>query len=102
MFIFTFEKTIEMGEVLLVVGVFVGAFVIAYFAIKLVTSAVFKSEKMGLEAKIEVFESQIRDMKTQFENDKLSFEKQLQQSNFEKETIRKDKDFLSIQFQIHK
>lgn len=87
-----------MVEVLLFVGVCLVAFVVAYYVVKYVMGAGYKSEKTGLETRILSYESQVVDLKEKLAGDKLFFEKQLQQTNFEKELIRKEKDTLSIQF----
>jgi DNA recombination protein RmuC len=73
----------------LFIGVFIG---------KLLFSARFQSEKASLEEKLISLTSQINQLKEQFSDDKIKFEKQLQISNQEKETIRNEKDSLAIQF----
>lgn len=72
----------------LAVGIFIG---------KLIFSARFQSEKVGLEEKLIGLNSQFNTLKEQLQNDKAAFEKQLLQSNAEKENIRTEKDSLAIQ-----
>lgn len=69
-------------------GVFIG---------KLLFSARFKSEKIGLEEKLIGLQSQFNIVREQAQNDRAAFEKQLAQSNSEKENIRTEKDSLAIQ-----
>jgi DNA recombination protein RmuC len=59
-------------------------------------SARFRSKK-SLEEKLIAFSSQFNQLKEQLLNDKTIFEKQLENSIIEKETIRNRKDSLAIQ-----
>ncbi|WP_396192654.1 DNA recombination protein RmuC [Flavobacterium sp.] len=88
--------------------VFIIALAIGIFLGKLLFSANSKSEKASLEEKINGLFSQINQQKEQFQNernqfekqiqsDKIDFEKQLATTNFEKETIRSEKESLAIQ-----
>jgi DNA recombination protein RmuC len=88
--------------------VFIIALAIGIFLGKLLFSANSKSEKASLEEKINGLFSQINQQKEQFQNernqfekqiqsDKIDFEKQLAATNFEKETIRSEKESLAIQ-----
>ena len=72
----------------LALGVFIG---------KLIFSARFQSEKISLEEKLIAFSNQFEQLKAQFSNDKMVFEKQLESGNTEKESIRNEKDSLAIQ-----
>ncbi len=72
----------------LCIGVFIG---------KLLFSARFLSEKIGLEERTLGLNTQLNQQKEQFLNDKNIFEKQLQTANSEKESIRNEKDSLAIQ-----
>jgi DNA recombination protein RmuC len=97
-----------MNSVLPFLLVFIIALAIGIFLGKLLFSANSKSEKASLEEKINGLFSQINQQKEQFQNernqfekqiqlDKIDFEKQLAATNFEKETIRSEKDALAIQ-----
>lgn len=88
--------------------VFIIALAIGIFLGKLLFSANSKSEKASLEEKINGLFTQINQQKEQFQNernqfekqiqsDKVDFEKQLATTNFEKETIRSEKESLAIQ-----
>ena len=76
---------------------FIIALAIGIFIGKLIFSARFQSEKTSLEEKLIALTSQINQLKEQFSNDKMQFEKQLENSNQEKEAIRTEKDSLAIQ-----
>lgn len=69
-------------------GVFLG---------KLIFSARFQSEKISLEEKLIALEAQLNQQKEQFLSTKVAFEKQLENTILEKETIRNEKDSLAIQ-----
>lgn len=96
-------NTIILSAILFIIALSIGI----YFG-KLFFSANSKSEKAALEEKINGLFSQINQQKEQFQNernqfekqiqsDKIDYEKQLASSNFEKESIRSEKDSLSIQ-----
>ncbi len=74
--------------VALAIGVFIG---------KLLFSARFQSEKISLEEKLIASNNQLNQQKEQFLMEKNTFEKQLEFSNTEKESIRNEKDSLAIQ-----
>ncbi|MEN9907020.1 MAG: hypothetical protein RLZZ540_161 [Bacteroidota bacterium] len=76
---------------------FIIALAIGIFIGKLIFSARFQSEKASLEEKLIALTSQTNQLKEQFSNDKMQFEKQLENSNQEKESIRNEKDSLAIQ-----
>jgi len=76
---------------------FIIALAIGIFIGKLIFSARFQSEKASLEEKLIGLTSQINQLKEQFSNEKMRFEKQLENSNQEKESIRNEKDSLAIQ-----
>ena len=97
-----------MTAVLPFLLVFIIALAIGIFLGKLLFSANSKSEKASLEEKINGLFTQINQQKEQFQNernqfekqiqsDKIDFEKQLTTTNFEKETIRSEKESLAIQ-----
>ena len=77
------------------------AFVIALFLGiylgKVLSLAKFQSEKVSLEERLQASANQLHVQKEQLENEKLTFQKQLQLNNQEKESIRTEKDSLAIQ-----
>lgn len=96
-------NTIILSAILFIIALSIGI----YFG-KLFFSANSKSEKAALEEKINGLFIQMNQQKEQFQNernqferqiqsDKIDYEKQLTSSNFEKESIRSEKDSLSIQ-----
>ncbi|ESU22846.1 DNA recombination protein RmuC [Flavobacterium enshiense DK69] len=86
-----------MSEILLVVAAFCIALGIGIFIGKLLFSAKSQSEKSGLEERINGLIGQIEQAKEQFQNERNSFEKQLQLLNTEKESIRSEKEAIAIQ-----
>ena len=76
---------------------FIIALAIGIFIGKLLFSARFLSEKTSLEEKLIAITSQMNQLREQFSNEKMQFEKLLAISNQEKETIRNEKDSLAIQ-----
>ncbi len=94
---FTFLKEISMLTILPLLLVFIIALAIGVFIGKLIFSARFQAEKISLEEKLIAQNSQLNQQKEQFSADKTAFEKQLELSNSEKESIRNEKDSLAIQ-----
>ena len=86
-----------MSTVLPFLFVFIVALLLGIFIGKLIFSARFQSEKISLEEKMIAANSQINQLKEQALSDKSNFDKQLQFSIAEKETIRTEKDSLAIQ-----
>ena len=86
-----------MSNLLPFLILFVVALVLGIYFGKLLFSARFLSEKISLEEKGIAFQSQLNLQKEQNTIDRLAFEKQLEISNSEKETIRNEKDSLAIQ-----
>lgn len=86
-----------MSEMFSLLIVFIIALAIGVYVGKLVFSARFQSEKIGLEEKLLSMTAQFHNLKEQQADTKIIFEKQLQQVHFEKETIRNEKDALNIQ-----
>ena len=86
-----------MSTVLPFLLAFVIALILGIFIGKLIFSARFQSEKISLEEKMIAANYQIDQLKEQATSDKSNFDKQLQLSNVEKETIRTEKDSLAIQ-----
>ncbi len=85
-----------MNDTILSVLLFVIALCIGVYCGKLFFSLNSKSEKASLEEKINGLLSQINLQKDQFAQERNNFEKQILQSNQEKEIIRKEKDSLAI------
>lgn len=86
-----------MSTVLPFLLAFVISLILGIFIGKLIFSARFQSEKISLEEKMIAANYQINQLKEQATSDKSNFDKQLQLSNVEKETIRTEKDSLAIQ-----
>ena len=86
-----------MSTVLPFLFVFIVALLLGIFIGKLIFSARFQSEKISLEEKMIAANSQINQLKEQAISEKSNFDKQLQFSIAEKETIRTEKDSLAIQ-----
>lgn len=76
---------------------FIVALFLGIYLGKLLTSAKSQAEKVSLEEKLNANFNQQQLQKEQFENEKNSFQKQLQLINVEKENIRTEKDSLAIQ-----
>jgi len=77
--------------------VFIVALFLGIYLGKMLFSAKFQSEKVGLEERLNAAGSQLQVQKEQFENEKKNFERVLQAHTVEKETIRTEKDSLAIQ-----
>ncbi|MGE6354463.1 DNA recombination protein RmuC [Flavobacterium sp. NPDC079362] len=80
------------GLLAFIVALFVGVYLG-----KLLFSARFQSDKVGLEERLTANVNQMQLQKEQFERERNNFEKQLQLTNVEKESIRTEKDSLAIQ-----
>ena len=77
--------------------VFIIALAVGVFIGKLIFSARFQSEKISLEEKLIASTNQLNQQKEQFLIEKGTFEKQLEFSHTEKETIRSEKEAINIQ-----
>jgi DNA recombination protein RmuC len=86
-----------MSNMLPFLFLFIIALGLGIFIGKLIFSARFQSEKISLEEKLIALNSQFNQLKEQFLNDKIVFEKQLEITNSDKEIIRNEKDSLAIQ-----
>lgn len=86
-----------MSNMLPFLLIFIVALAIGIFIGKLIFSARFQLEKISLEEKLIAFTSQFNQLKEQIIVDKTTFEKQLENTNTEKESIRNEKDSLAIQ-----
>ncbi len=86
-----------MNPTIIAVITFCLALAIGIFLGKLLFSARFQSEKISLEEKLIGLNTQYSTLREQIVADKMNFEKQLQNSNSEKEIIRTEKDSFAIQ-----
>ena len=86
-----------MSNMLPFLLIFIIALAIGIFIGKLIFSARFQSEKISLEEKLIALNSQFDQFKEQIAAEKSAFEKQLENTNTEKESIRSEKDSLAIQ-----
>jgi len=86
-----------MNATIITIITFIIALAIGIFIGKLIFSARFQSDKIGLEEKLIGLNSQFSILKEQFSNDRQAFDKQLHTAHLEKETIRNEKDSLAIQ-----
>ena len=86
-----------MNDTVITIITFIIALGIGIYIGKLIFSARFQSEKIGLEEKLIGLTAQHNILKEQFVNEKISAEKQLLQISQEKENIRTEKDSLAIQ-----
>ena len=77
--------------------IFLVALGLGIFIGKLIFSARFLSEKIGLEEKLVAYTNQFNQLKEQVQIDKIAFEKQLENATIAKESIRNEKDSLAIQ-----
>lgn len=96
-YFYFFNKNIFMSNMLPFLLIFIVALAIGVFIGKLIFSARFQSEKISLEEKLIALNSQFANLKEQITADKISFEKQLETANSDKEFIRNEKDSLAIQ-----
>lgn len=86
-----------MNDTVITIITFIIALGIGIYIGKLIFSARFQSEKIGLEEKLIGLTAQHNILKEQFVNEKISAEKQMLQISQEKENIRTEKDALAIQ-----
>jgi len=86
-----------MSNLLPFLLIFIIALIVGIFIGKLIFAARFQSEKISLEEKLIALNSQFSQIKEQAVNDRITFEKQLETANSEKEVIRNEKDSLAIQ-----
>jgi DNA recombination protein RmuC len=94
---FTFYKKLKMNETIITILAFIIALGIGLFLGKSLFSANAKSDKAGLEEKINGLLYQIEQFKLQQQQDRLSSEKQLQEIALERENLRTEKESLAIQ-----
>lgn len=86
-----------MSQVILFTIIFIIALIIGVFIGKLLFTAQSKSEKSGLEERINGLLSQLDQLKIRFHEEQSLFAKQLETEKKEKEDIRREKDSLSLQ-----
>ncbi|MBA9075182.1 DNA recombination protein RmuC [Flavobacterium gossypii] len=86
-----------MNDTIITIIAFIIALAIGIFIGKLLFSANAKSEKAGLEERINGLLSQIEQLKLQQQQDRISSENQLQQIALEREGLRTEKEYLAIQ-----
>lgn len=94
---FTFYKKLKMNETIITILAFIIALGIGLFLGKSLFAANAKSDKAGLEEKINGLLYQIEQLKLQQQQDRLSAEKQLQEVALERENLRTEKESLAIQ-----
>jgi|JI9StandDraft_2_1071091.scaffolds.fasta_scaffold01479_6 DNA recombination protein RmuC len=85
-----------MPESMLILITFIVALAIGIFLGKLLFTAQSKSEKSGLEERINGLLGQIDQLKIQFQTERNQFEKSFLQLNSEKENVQKEKENLAI------
>jgi DNA recombination protein RmuC len=85
-----------MPESMLILVTFIVALAIGIFLGKLLFTAQSKSEKSGLEERINGLLGQIEQLKIQFQTDRNQFEKSFVQLTSEKENVQKEKESLAI------
>lgn len=86
-----------MNESIIIFLTFCVALFIGIIIGKLLFSITSKSEKAGLDERINGLNSQMEQFKLQQQQERLSFEKQVQQVSSERENVRVEKDSLAIQ-----
>ncbi|ANO47924.1 DNA recombination protein RmuC [Flavobacterium columnare NBRC 100251 = ATCC 23463] len=86
-----------MSDTLIVLATFIIALGIGIFLGKVIFSASAKTTTATFEEKINGLLSQIEQLKSQFQSEKGTWEKQLSQLNHEKDAIRNEKEALAIQ-----
>lgn len=86
-----------MTPIIITLVAFIIALFIGIYIGKTIYIAQSKSEKAGLDEKNTTLRLEIENIKNQLSQERTLFEKQLQNSNIEKENIRNEKEALSIQ-----
>ncbi|OWP82895.1 DNA polymerase V [Flavobacterium davisii] len=86
-----------MSDTLIVLATFIIALGIGIYLGKIIFSASAKTTTATFEEKINGLLSQIEHLKSQFQSEKGTWEKQLSQLNQEKDGIRNEKEALAIQ-----
>lgn len=86
-----------MSDTLIVLATFIIALGIGIYLGKIIFSASAKTTTATFEEKINGLLSQIEQLKSQFQSEKGTWEKQLSQLNQEKDGIRNEKEALAIQ-----
>lgn len=86
-----------MSQNVILPAAFIIALLIGIWIGKILAAAASKSEQSGLEERINGLMAQAEQLKQQFLQERNQFDRQLAQSNMEKEQIRTEKDALAIQ-----
>ncbi len=86
-----------MSDIILFTVIFIIALVIGIYIGKLLFTAQSKSEKSGLEERVNGLLLQTEQLKAAFLTEKNQFEKRLEAEKIEREQIRQQKESLSIQ-----
>ena len=85
-----------MSQTLLVLATFIIALGIGIFIGKVIFSSQSKSEKSGLEERINGLLNQMEQLKGQFQTERNQFEKSIAQLSSDKENLQKEKESLAI------
>jgi len=86
-----------MQDLLPFLFIFIIALFLGIYLGKILFSAKFQSEKVGLEERFNASQNQLLLQKQQFDHERSNLENQLRLNNLEKENIRTEKDSLAIQ-----
>ena len=86
-----------MQDLLPFLFIFIIALFLGIYLGKILFSAKFQSEKVGLEERFNASQNQLQLQKQQFDHERSNLENQLRLNNLEKENIRTEKDSLAIQ-----
>jgi len=86
-----------MQDLLPFLFIFIIALFLGIYLGKVLISAKFQSEKVGLEERFNASQNQLLLQKQQFDHERSNLENQLRLNNLEKENIRTEKDSLAIQ-----
>ncbi|MBN9285728.1 MULTISPECIES: DNA recombination protein RmuC [unclassified Flavobacterium] len=86
-----------MSQNVILPAAFIIALLIGIWIGKILAAAASRSEQSGLEERINGLLAQAEQLKQQFLQERNQFDRQLAQSNMEKEQIRTEKDALAIQ-----
>ena len=86
-----------MQDLLPFLFIFIIALFLGIYLGKVLISAKFESEKVGLEERFNASQNQLLLQKQQFDHERSNLENQLRLNNLEKENIRTEKDSLAIQ-----
>ena len=85
-----------MPESMLILITFIVALAVGIFLGKSLFSAKSQAEKSGFEERINGLLNQIEQLKTQFQTERIQWEKSFAQLSSEKENLQKEKETLAI------